>query len=355
LIRIHINYSSVITTCNPRTIYDFQALKAKDVTNTGKFFRLRRIFSTCNTQALAMCPDEVILETSLPLPLLASGKVRDIYEIDGSRLLFVASDRISAFDCILGSGIPCKGRVLTQMSLFWFEILRAIVPSHLLTAEIADYPHALTPFRAEVEGRSMIVKKAEMIPVECVARGYLAGSGWKEYRETGTICGIVLPKGLRDGDRLPQPIFTPATKAQSGHDMNVPFSQVEDSLGADLANRLQNLTLRIYEQASAYAEDRGILLADTKLEFGFADGELVLADEVLTPDSSRYWPADTYSAGGPQPSFDKQFVRDYLETLSWDKRPPGPALPEDVVSRTSEKYQEAFARLSGRNLFAATA
>jgi phosphoribosylaminoimidazole-succinocarboxamide synthase len=301
-----------------------------------------------------MCPDEVILETSLPLPLLARGKVRDIYEIDTSRLLFVASDRISAFDCILGSGIPCKGRVLTQMSLFWFELLREIVPSHLLTADFVDFPQALAAFRGELEGRSMIVKRADMIPVECVARGYLAGSGWKEYRESGAICGIALPKGLRDGERLPQPIFTPATKAQSGHDMNVPFSQVEQSLGAELANRLRDLTLGIYERASAYAATRGILLADTKLEFGFADGELVLGDEVLTPDSSRYWPADTYCPGAPQASFDKQFVRDYLETLSWDKRPPGPVLPEDVVARTSEKYQEAFARLSGRNLFPAT-
>jgi phosphoribosylaminoimidazole-succinocarboxamide synthase len=302
-----------------------------------------------------MCPDAVILETSLPLPLLARGKVRDIYQIDNSSLLFIASDRISAFDCILGSGIPCKGRVLTQMSLFWFDLLREIVPSHLVTAEIAAYPHELAPFRSEIEGRSMIVKKAEMIPVECVARGYLAGSGWKEYRETGTVCGIALPKGLRDGDRLPEPIFTPATKAQSGHDMNVPFSHVQQSLGVELADRLQDLTLRIYERASNYAEERGILLADTKLEFGFVNGDLILGDEVLTPDSSRYWPADRYSPGGPQTSFDKQYVRDYLETLSWDKRPPGPALPEDVLARTSEKYQEAFTRLTGRNLFPATA
>jgi phosphoribosylaminoimidazole-succinocarboxamide synthase len=298
-----------------------------------------------------MCPDAVTLQTTLPLPLVARGKVRDIYQIDKGRLLFLATDRISAFDCILGSGIPCKGRVLTQMSLFWFEFLRDLVPSHLLPMDASQYPQVLAPFRSEIDGRALIVKKAEMIPLECVARGYLAGSGWKEYQQSGTVCGIGLPKGLRVGERLPQPIFTPATKAQSGHDMNVPFSALVDSLGAELANRLRELTLAIYERASRYAEERGILLADTKFEFGFVGGELVLADEVLTPDSSRYWPADSYAPGAPQVSFDKQFVRDYLETLSWDKRPPGPVLPDEVVRRTSEKYQEAFTRLSGRNLF----
>jgi phosphoribosylaminoimidazole-succinocarboxamide synthase len=302
-----------------------------------------------------MCLDEVTLQTSLPLPLIARGKVRDIYQIDKDRLLFLATDRISAFDCILGSGIPCKGRVLTQMSLFWFDFLRDLVPSHLAQGPDAGHPAGLTPFAQQIEGRSMVVRKAEMIAVECVARGYLAGSSWKEYMESGSVCQIPLPKGLRDGDRLPEPIFTPATKAASGHDMNISFSDFERIVGAGLANRLRELTLAIYERAARYAEKRGILLADTKFEFGFIDGQLVLADEVLTPDSSRYWPKDAYAPGGPQVSFDKQFVRDYLETLSWDKRPPGPSLPEDVVRRTSEKYQEAFTRLSGRNLFPPTA
>ncbi|HEX4769335.1 MAG TPA: phosphoribosylaminoimidazolesuccinocarboxamide synthase [Bryobacteraceae bacterium] len=297
----------------------------------------------------------MILQTSLPLPLVARGKVRDIYQIDENRLLFLATDRISAFDCILGSGIPCKGRVLTQMSLFWFNFLRDLVPSHLTEGADIGLPDSLIPFTDKIEGRSMLVRKAEMIPVECVARGYLAGSGWKEYKENGSVCQIRLPKGLREGDQLPEPVFTPATKAVSGHDMNIPFSECEQILGVRLANQLRELTLAIYGKAAGYAEERGILLADTKFEFGFIDSRLVLADEVLTPDSSRYWPADAYAPGGPQVSFDKQFVRDYLETLSWDKRPPGPSLPDDVVRRTSEKYQEAFTRITGRNLFPPTA
>ncbi len=297
-----------------------------------------------------MCPDDVLLHSDLPLPLRARGKVRDVYD-RGEQLLFLATDRISAFDCILGSGIPCKGRVLTQMSLFWFEYLRDLIPSHLITADVDEYGPDLQPFRKQLTGRSMLVQKAEMIAVECVARGYLAGSGWKEYRESGTVCGIRLPAGLRDGDRLPEPIFTPATKAQSGHDMNVAFSEVVNSLGRDLAERLRDLTLTIYSRAAAYASERGILLADTKFEFGFVGSQLVLADEVLTPDSSRYWPADSYRPGGSQLSFDKQYVRDYLETLPWDKQPPGPALPDNVVQKTSEKYQEAYERLTERNLF----
>jgi phosphoribosylaminoimidazole-succinocarboxamide synthase len=296
-----------------------------------------------------MCRDEVVLETRLPLPLRARGKVRDIFDL-GESLLFVASDRISAFDCVLGSGIPCKGRVLTQMSLFWFDFLRDTAPSHVLTADVGRYPAAVASYGRVLEGRSMLVKKAEMIPIECVARGYLAGSGWKEYKSEGTVCGIRLPPGLRDGDRLPEPIFTPATKAESGHDTNVSFSHVADLLGDDLARRLKDLTLEIYQRASSYALERGIILADTKFEFGFVEGQLVLADEVLTPDSSRYWPADKYKAGGPQFSFDKQFVRDYLETLAWDKQPPAPSLPDDVIRKTSEKYEEAFSRITGRAL-----
>lgn len=296
-----------------------------------------------------MCTDEVLLETSLPFPLRGRGKVRDIYEV-GDQLLFIASDRISAFDCVLGSGIPCKGRVLTQASLFWFDFLRDTVPSHVLTADVESYPPALRAHRKQLEGRSMLVKKARMVEVECVARGYLSGSGWKEYQKTGTVCGIALPPGLRESDRLPEPIFTPATKAQTGHDENVPFQHVVDSVGAELAARLRDLTLTIYRKASDYALQRGLILADTKFEFGFVGDTLVLADEVLTPDSSRYWPADTYRPGGPQFSFDKQYVRDYLETLPWDKRPPAPSLPPEVVEKTSEKYLDAYRRLTGRPL-----
>jgi phosphoribosylaminoimidazole-succinocarboxamide synthase len=298
-----------------------------------------------------MCRDDVLLTTNLPLPLRARGKVRDIYDL-GDRLLFVASDRISAFDCVLGSGIPCKGRVLTQMSLFWFEFLRDSVRSHLMTANVGEYPRKISGHRSVLEGRSMLVKKAEMIEIECVARGYLAGSGWKEYKAHRTVCGVPLPAGLREADRLPEPIFTPATKAQTGHDVNVPFSYVANVLGVDLAGELRDLTLHIYSRAAEYALERGIILADTKFEFGFLDSELVLADEALTPDSSRYWPADRYRPGGPQLSFDKQYVRDYLETLNWDKRAPAPALPEDVIQKTSEKYQEAYLRLTGRPLAA---
>ena len=296
-----------------------------------------------------MCLDEVLLETHLPLPLRARGKVRDIYDLDDC-LLFVASDRISAFDCILGSGIPRKGRILTQMSLFWFDFLKDTVQSHLLTADFKAYPRKLAKYEEILSGRSMLVRKADMIPVECVARGYLAGSGWKEYLSQGSVCGIPLPDFLRNGERLSEPLFTPSTKAQTGHDINVPFRYVVNRFGLDLAGRLRDLTLSIYQRAADYALQRGIILADTKFEFGFVNNELVLADEVLTPDSSRYWPADTYEPGGPQFSFDKQYVRDYLETLDWDKRPPAPALPEEVVRKTSEKYQEAYWRLTGRAL-----
>jgi phosphoribosylaminoimidazole-succinocarboxamide synthase len=298
-----------------------------------------------------MCRDEILLETKLSLPLVARGKVRDIFDT-GDHLLFVASDRISAFDCILGSGIPCKGRVLTQMSLFWFEYLKDVTKNHLLTADIGEYPRKLAKHKKMLDGRSMLVKKAEMLPVECVARGYLAGSGWKEYQAESKVCGIPLPTGLRNGDRLPEPLFTPATKSTSGHDINVPFRYVANLLGVDLAGQIRDTTMELYTRAAAYALERGIILADTKFEFGFVDSDLVLADEALTPDSSRYWPADTYSPGGPQPSFDKQFVRDYLEKQKWDKKPPAPSLPDDVVRKTSEKYQDAYSRITGRSLAA---
>src|ERR1700720_2263840 len=287
-----------------------------------------------------------VLETNVPgLKLRGRGKVRDIYEDPRhpERLLIVATDRISAFDYILASGIPEKGRVLTQMSLFWFDLLRDTVPNHLLSTEMSGLP-------AELEGRSMWVKRANMFDVECVARGYLSGSGWKEYQQTGSVCGIPLPKGLRESDALPEPIFTPATKAQSGHDENISFDKVRELIGEDLASRLRDLTLGIYRSAAEYARPRGIILADTKFEFGLVDGEIVLADEVLTPDSSRFWPVDTYAAGGPQPSYDKQFVRDYLESIRWNKQPPAPALPEDVAQRTSKKYKEAYRALTGRSL-----
>jgi phosphoribosylaminoimidazole-succinocarboxamide synthase len=291
----------------------------------------------------------VLLETAIDLPLLGRGKVRDIYDL-GENLLFVATDRISAFDCILATGIPQKGRVLTQISVFWFHFLRDLTPNHLLTASFDEFPERLKKYRDQLEGRSMIVRKANMISVECVARGYLSGSGWKEYRTSGTVCGIRLPAGLKESDRLPEPIFTPATKAQSGHDENVSFEHVASSVGADLATRLRDKTVAIYNRAAEYALARGLILADTKFEFGFIGEELVLADEVLTPDSSRYWPADRYAPGGPQLSFDKQFVRDYLETLSWNKQPPAPALPPEIAEKTKQKYLEAYERLTGHPL-----
>ena len=292
-----------------------------------------------------------LYESSIPdVPLVARGKVRDVYAVGDDRLLLVATDRLSAFDCVLPDPIPDKGRVLTQLSLFWFDFLAGLVPNHLITANVDEYPAPLPGYRDQLEGRSMLVRRAKMIDVECVARGYLAGSGWKEYRAHGTICGIPLPAGLRECDRLPEPVFTPAYKAKSGHDENIPFSKVESLAGKETAARLRDLTLAIYRKAAAYAESRGILLADTKFEFGWIGGELTLADEVLTPDSSRFWPADSYEPGKPQPSFDKQYVRDYLESLAWDKNPPAPSLPPDVIEKTSEKYREAYRRLTGKPL-----
>lgn len=292
-----------------------------------------------------------LMQSSIPeLPLLARGKVRDIYAAGDDRLLLVATDRISAFDCVLPNPIPDKGRILTQLSLFWFDFLGESTPNHLITADVDEYPEPLRAYRDQLEGRSMLVRRARMVGVECVARGYLAGSGWKEYRSSGTVCGIPLPPGLRECDRLPQPLFTPAYKAQSGHDENIPFSKVESLAGRETAAKLRDLTLDIYSRAAAYAESRGILLADTKFEFGWVGDMLVLADEVLTPDSSRFWPADAYEPGKPQPSFDKQYVRDYLESLAWDKTPPAPELPPDVIEKTSEKYHEAYRRLTGKPL-----
>ena len=294
---------------------------------------------------------QVILETNLPgIPLHARGKVRDVYVVDANTLLFVATDRISAFDYILASGIPDKGRVLTQLSLFWFDFLSDLTPNHLITADIREYPANLRVFADQLEGRSMLVHRARMVDVECVARGYLCGSGWKDYRATGAVCGIALPAGLEDGSILPEPIFTPATKAQSGHDENISFDTVVSQIGLDLANELRRRTLAIYAKASAYAATKGILLADTKFEFGFLGDTLVLGDEVLTPDSSRFWPRDTWAPGGAQLSYDKQYVRNYLEQIGWNKQPPAPGLPDEVAAETSNKYKEAYRLLTGNPL-----
>ena len=292
----------------------------------------------------------VITETNIPgVERHARGKVRDVYSV-GDRLLIVATDRISAFDYILPTGIPDKGRVLTQLSIFWFDFLRDVTPTHFLTARVKDYPDPLPRFEDQLEGRSMLVKRAQMVEVECVARGYISGSGWKEYQQNGTVCGIRLPSGLKESDKLPEPIFTPALKAKTGHDENVSFERVVAEVGEELAKKLRDLTLEIYSRAARYAETKGIIIADTKFEFGFVDGQLVLGDEVLTPDSSRFWPADTYKPGGPQFSFDKQYVRDYLESIKWNKQPPAPALPVEVAAGTGDKYRQAYRVLTGREL-----
>jgi phosphoribosylaminoimidazole-succinocarboxamide synthase len=280
----------------------------------------------------------------------ASGKVRDIFDL-GDTLLLVATDRISAFDYVLGSGIPDKGKILTQLSAFWFDATRHIVPNQVLETDVRRYPAELQPFAEMLAGRSMLVRKTTPFPVECVARGYLSGSGWKDYQATGRVCGVALPKGLKESDRLPEPIFTPATKATSGHDINISEAEAGQLVGADLIRTLRDLTLELYAFGTAHAESRGIILADTKFEFGLMpDGQVLLIDEVMTPDSSRYWPKDQYQPGRPQPSFDKQFVRDYLERIKWNKQPPVPSLPDDVIMRTREKYLEAFTRLSGLTL-----
>ena len=301
-----------------------------------------------------------VLQTTIDgLPLHRRGKVRDVYEA-GDDLLIVTTDRISAFDYVLGSGIPDKGKVLTQLSSFWFERMGDLVPHHLLSTDVDRFPEAARAHRDQLRGRTMLVRRTEPVPIECVARGYLSGSGWKEYQQTGRVCGITLPAGLRESDRLPEPIFTPATKAETGHDVNISEEEAGSIVGADLIARLKALTLEIYRRGVAHAESKGIIIADTKFEFGLArrsaEGakagakEIVLIDEVLTPDSSRFWPKDEYAPGRGQPSFDKQYVRDYLEQIKWNKQPPVPSLPEDVVQRTREKYVEAFRLLTGREL-----
>jgi phosphoribosylaminoimidazole-succinocarboxamide synthase len=298
---------------------------------------------------------ETLTTTSLPgFERVASGKVRDIYRV-GDNLLIIATDRISAFDCILPEGIPGKGRVLNRLSLFWFDYLRGVVPNHVITANVDLYPAELLPYRDQLEGRSMLVKRCRMELIECVARGYISGSGWKDYRKTGAICGIPLPTGLLESGKLPEPIFTPASKAESGHDENISFEAAARIAGRQTTALLRDLTLSLYSRAAEYALSRGIILADTKFEFGWSAsgedaGELLLADEVLTPDSSRFWLRDEYAPGGPQKSFDKQFVRDYLETLDWNKQPPAPSLPRDIIEKTAEKYRDAYTRLTGGTL-----
>lgn len=289
---------------------------------------------------------DAVLETRLADLPVRRGKVRDIYDL-GDRLLMISTDRISAFDWVLPTGIPDKGRVLTQTSAFWFA--RLGVSHHLLSTDVSNLPLPLGADRAALAGRSMVVKKAEVVPIECVVRGYLDGSGWREYRQQGTVCGMSLPSGLQQCSQLAAPIFTPATKEQSGHDINISFERMVEIVGAETAQRLRESSIAIYRQAAEYASTRGILIADTKFEWGVCDGQLILIDEVLTPDSSRFWPADRYEPGRPQPSFDKQFVRDWLETTGWDKNSPPPALPDDVVAKTREKYVEAFERLTGRS------
>jgi phosphoribosylaminoimidazole-succinocarboxamide synthase len=303
-----------------------------------------------------------LLNTELDgLTLQRRGKVRDVYEID-DRLLIVATDRISAFDYVLGSGIPDKGKVLTQLSGFWFDRMGDLVPHHLISMDVQTFPEAARRHAEQLRGRTMLVRKTDPVPIECVARGYLSGSGWKEYQQTGRVCGIALPSGLRESDRLPEPIFTPATKAESGHDVNISEEEAGRLVGADLVSRLKTFTLEIYSRGVAHAESKGIIIADTKFEFGLArrssrgaeaalaDEEIILIDEVLTPDSSRFWPRSQYEPGHGQPSFDKQYVRDYLEDIKWNKQPPVPSLPDDVIRRTREKYVEAFRLLSGAEL-----
>ena len=293
---------------------------------------------------------DVLLQTEIPGgDLLGRGKVRDVYRADG-RLLIVATDRISAFDYILPTGIPRKGEVLTQLSIFWFDFLRDVAPTHFLTADVSQYPAPFFAHPDQLARRSMLVVQADMVQIECVVRGYLSGSGWKEYKQRGTVCGIPLPAGLQESDRLPEPIFTPSTKAQTGHDENISFDTMVSAVGRDLAVQLRDLSLAIYSQAAAYALEHGIIIADTKFEFGHAGGRLILGDEVLTPDSSRFWPLESYRPGGAQFSYDKQYVRDYLESIRWNKQPPAPPLPPEVAEKTSEKYVEAYRVLAGKSL-----
>jgi phosphoribosylaminoimidazole-succinocarboxamide synthase len=284
------------------------------------------------------------------LKLKGRGKVRDIYDL-GDWLLIVATDRMSAFDVVMPNPIPDKGKVLTQLSKFWFDLTKDIVPNHIISTEVKDYPKDCEPYQEMLRGRSMLVMKTEVLPIECVVRGYLSGSGWEEYKKTGEICGIRLPKGLVESSKLEEPIFTPATKAEMGlHDENIPFGRVEKIIGNDLAQKVKSLSMAVYKKARDFAEQRGILIADTKMEFGMKDGKLILIDELLTPDSSRFWPKDEYQVGGPQKSFDKQFLRDYLLSIHWDKSPPAPQLPEEIIQKTREKYLEAYGRLVGKPL-----
>lgn len=291
---------------------------------------------------------QVLLDIDLPgIKLFKKGKVRNVFDL-GDSLLLVASDRISAFDSVMPNGIPDKGAVLTQISLFWFDFTKKLINNHIIEADVDKYPLNLKPFKEQLAKRSMIGKKAELIPVECVVRGYLSGSGWKEYQKSGSICGIKLPAGLKESDKLPEPIFTPTTKAEEGHDLNITFDQVVEQLGSETATTIKEKTLAIYRACADYALTKGIIIADTKFEFGFYDNEIILIDEILTPDSSRFWPAEQYRPGRGQPSYDKQFVRDYLESIKWNKEPPAPKLPEEVVVKTREKYLEAFTKITGK-------
>ena len=307
--------------------------------------------STFSLSTKGTTPLPALLETEFSdLVLHARGKVRDLYSV-GEFLLLVATDRISAFDHVLATGIPGKGKVLTQISLFWFDFLKELVPNHLITANVSEFPHELQEYDDDLRGRSMLVKRAQMFPAECVVRGYLSGSGWKDYQANGAVCGIPLPSGLRESDKLPEPIFTPATKSLHGkHDENISFDQMVALVGARSAEKLRSLSLSIYRKASEHAESCGLILADTKFEFGTTAEGIILADEVLTPDSSRFWPRDGYAPGGAQPSFDKQFVRDYLESIHWNKQAPAPGLPDDVVKKTQQKYMQAYELLTGRSL-----
>ena len=292
----------------------------------------------------------VLLETTLPgVKLFSRGKVRDVYEL-GDKLLVVATDRLSAFDVVMREGIPAKGRVLTQLSRFWFKLIQDEIRHHFISDDVADYPRELRPFADQLEQRSMLVEKAQPFPIECVVRGYLVGSGWKEYRAHGSVCGISLPRGLREASKLETPIFTPSTKAQTGHDENITWEETVNRIGEEAAGKLRDLSLRLYSKGREFAEGRGIIIADTKFEWGLKDDQIILIDEVLTPDSSRFWPQHDYTPGRSQPSFDKQFVRDYLESLHWNKQPPPPPLPSAVVEKTSEKYREAFRLLTGSSL-----
>jgi len=295
--------------------------------------------------------DSVLLQTDFPdLELHASGKVRDVYRLDNEHLLFVATDRISAFDYVLATGIPNKGRVLTQISLFWFDFLKDLVPNHVVTADVDRYPSHVKQYAGQLRGRSIMVTRGDMFPVECVVRGYLSGSGWKEYQRSGKVCGIPLPSGLKESARLPEPIFTPATKATTGHDINISFEEMCRIVDPGQSRQLRDISLKLYTTASDYARQRGIIIADTKFEFGMTAAGITLADEVLTPDSSRFWSADKYRPGTAQESYDKQYVRDYLEEIGWNKQPPAPSLPAEVALRTSEKYLAAYRQLTGREL-----